>query len=152
MVISFFNANGSRALIELHKKRLMCLGSVPGRQNNVRESSIAALEMALNITRDITCMDDILSISKMPLAAVFLLQKAGTVAAWLEKHFNHMTEVLQPVTESLERASKRWIIASQLDAFISRCLKTNSPRSDFKRAFRGRWNFHERLVAFEMPY
>ncbi|KAI3087016.1 transcriptional regulator family: Fungal Specific TF [Penicillium roqueforti] len=107
------------ALIELHKKRLMCLGSVPGRQNNVRESSIAALEMALNITRDITCMDDILSISKMPLAAVFLLQKAGTVAAWLEKHFNHMTEVLQPVTESLERASKRWIIASRISRELS---------------------------------
>lgn len=92
----------------------MSLGSLPGNFDSVRESSIAAIESALNITRDITSMDDILNVRRMPLAAVLLLQKAGSVAVWLQIHFNHINEVLKPLTESLERASNRWMIASQL--------------------------------------
>ncbi|KAJ6125581.1 transcriptional regulator family: Fungal Specific TF [Penicillium samsonianum] len=104
------------ALIELHKQRLMSLDSLPGNFDSVRESSIAAIESALNITRDITSMDDILNVRRMPLAAVLLLQKAGSVAVWLQIHFNHINEVLKPLTESLERASNRWMIAKRVSS------------------------------------
>ncbi|KAJ5438285.1 transcriptional regulator family: Fungal Specific TF [Penicillium daleae] len=70
--------------------------------------------MVMSITRDITAMDDILDVQRMPLAAVLLLEKIGLTAIWLENYFGLSIGTVQPIIESLERASKRWTIASQI--------------------------------------
>jgi hypothetical protein len=70
--------------------------------------------MVLNITHDIICMDDVLDVRRMPLSAVILLQKAGTMAILLHKNYNRNIGVLQPIIGSLKRASKQWPIASKL--------------------------------------
>lgn len=69
--------------------------------------------MALNFARDIVLMDDILDNQRMPLAAVLLLEKAGTMAIVLNAHYKRNIDVLEPLIGSLERASKRWTIAGQ---------------------------------------
>ncbi|KAE8418957.1 hypothetical protein BDV36DRAFT_252707 [Aspergillus pseudocaelatus] len=98
------------ALLELHET-----ASTSGPHGDssplISESSIAAIEMALNFTRDIVCMDDILDVQRMPLAAVLLLEKAGTMAIVLNAHCKRNIDVLEPLIGSLERACKRWTIA-----------------------------------------
>ncbi|KAE8167925.1 hypothetical protein BDV40DRAFT_295045 [Aspergillus tamarii] len=102
------------ALLEHHET---ASASVPHENKPalISESSIAAIEMALNFARDIVLMDDILDNQRMPLAAVLLLEKAGTMAIVLNAHYKRNIDVLEPLIGSLERASKRWTIAALLN-------------------------------------
>lgn len=107
-------ANRSRALMELHKGMLMTPSnndSSPASRSESASTATATIEMTLNILHDIVRMDDVLKVQRMPLAAVMLLQKAGSMACWLQINHGHRVNALQPVIESLERASRRWGLA-----------------------------------------
>lgn len=85
----------------------------------VKESSIAALEMALTIAHDLMRMEktaDILKLDRMPLTAVILYKKVGLAAILLGKHYGRDTEtLLREVIQMLsERISRRWKIARRL--------------------------------------
>lgn len=82
----------------------------------VKESSIAALEMALTIAHDLMRMEktvDILKLDRMPLTAVILYKKVGLAAILLGEHYGRDTEtLLREVIQMLsERISRRWKIA-----------------------------------------
>ncbi|KAI3528635.1 hypothetical protein CSPX01_16087 [Colletotrichum filicis] len=105
------------ALIELHEKRLAFNDQkLP---LFVKESSIAALEMALTIAHDLMRTEktaDILKLDRMPLTAVILYKKVGLAAILLRKHYGRDTEtLLREVIQMLsERISRRWKIALQI--------------------------------------
>ncbi|KAK1545775.1 hypothetical protein CPAR01_03277 [Colletotrichum paranaense] len=85
----------------------------------VKESSIAALEMALTIAHDLMRTEktaDILKLDRMPLTAVILYKKVGLAAILLGKHYDRDTEtLLREVIQMLsERISRRWKIALQI--------------------------------------
>ncbi|KAK0376065.1 hypothetical protein CLIM01_06588 [Colletotrichum limetticola] len=85
----------------------------------VKESSIAALEMALTIAHDLMRTEktaDILKLDRMPLTAVILYKKVGLAAILLGKHYGRDTEtLLREVIQMLsERISRRWKIALQI--------------------------------------
>lgn len=99
--------------MELHKQRLIY---VITRDDfyAVAGSSIAAIEMVVNITCEIVGMDDVFDVRRIPLAAVILLQKAGSMTIWLKRYYNHNIRDMQPIIDSLERADKQWIVAGKL--------------------------------------
>ncbi|KAK1712379.1 hypothetical protein BDP67DRAFT_58256 [Colletotrichum lupini] len=107
------------ALIELHEKRLACNGQkLP---LFVKESSIAALEMALTIAHDLMRMEktaDILKLDRMPLTAVILYKKVGLAAILLGKHYDRDAKtLLREVIQMLSgRISRRWKIARRFQA------------------------------------
>lgn len=99
----------------------MCLDSqdYQSPRSSARDPSLAALEMALNIVRDLVyadLTDNILDAWKMPLTAVVLLKKAGMMAIWLESQYHRSTtiSVLPHVIQSLERVNHRWKVTGQL--------------------------------------
>ncbi|KXH34423.1 hypothetical protein CSIM01_00334 [Colletotrichum simmondsii] len=115
-----------RALIELHEKRL-ALNVAQELPLFVKESSIAALEMALTIAHDLTRMEktaDILKLDRMPLTAVILYKKVGLAAILLGKHYGRDTEtLLREVIQMLsERISRRWKIALQIASQLREAL------------------------------
>ncbi|KAK1525539.1 hypothetical protein CABS01_00628 [Colletotrichum abscissum] len=113
------------ALIELHEKRLACNG--PKLSLFVKESSIAALEMALTIAHDLMHMEktaDILKLDRMPLTAVILYKKVGLAAILLGKHYDRDTKtLLREVIQMLSgRISRRWKIALQIASQLREAL------------------------------
>ncbi|KAH8422053.1 C6 transcription factor, partial [Colletotrichum scovillei] len=93
----------------------------------VKESSIAALEMALTIAHDLMRMEktaDILKLDRMPLTAVILYKKVGLAAILLGKHYGRDTEtLLREVIQMLsERISRRWKIALQIASQLHEAL------------------------------
>lgn len=113
MIGSAPHANIDRALLELHKQRLMYV-TTHYDFDAVAESSLAAIEMVVNITCEIVGMDDVFDVRRMPLAAVILLQKVGSMMVWIERYYNRKSRDMQPIIESLERAGKQWIVAGKL--------------------------------------
>ncbi|KAF4814570.1 hypothetical protein CGCTS75_v013277 [Colletotrichum tropicale] len=118
-----------QALIELHGKRLTCAGGeeIP---SFARESSIAALESAINIAQDLLRVEktaDILELDRMPLPAVVLYKRVGFTAILLEKHHGRDTQdLLREVVQSLsDKIGKRWNVAIH----IASQLRKASPRS-----------------------
>lgn len=100
--------------MELHKGMLMTPSnndSSPASRSESASTATATMVMTLNILHDIVRMDDVLKVQRMPLAAVVLLQKAGSMACWLQISHGRRVEALQPVIESLERAGWRWGVA-----------------------------------------
>ncbi|KAK7458281.1 hypothetical protein Landi51_01104 [Colletotrichum acutatum] len=93
----------------------------------VKESSVAALEMALAIAGDLMRMEktvDILKLDRMPLTAVVLYKKVGLAAILLAKHYGRDTEnLLREVIQMLsERISRRWKIALQIASQLREAL------------------------------
>ncbi|EXF82634.1 hypothetical protein CFIO01_06110 [Colletotrichum fioriniae PJ7] len=93
----------------------------------VKESSIAALEMALTIAHDLMRMEktvDILKLDRMPLTAVILYKKVGFAAILLGEHYGRDTEtLLREVIQMLsERISRRWKIALQIASQLREAL------------------------------
>jgi hypothetical protein len=95
----------------LHEKRLVYFSrqSVP---SSVRETSTAALEIALTIFGELMRVDGawkILEIDRMPVTAVVLFEKMASVAILLQSQHNHNIEdAVQALSRAMERASKRW--------------------------------------------
>ncbi|KAI3554002.1 hypothetical protein CABS02_05721 [Colletotrichum abscissum] len=93
----------------------------------VKESSIAALEMALTIAHDLMHMEktaDILKLDRMPLTAVILYKKVGLAAILLGKHYDRDTKtLLREVIQMLSgRISRRWKIALQIASQLREAL------------------------------
>jgi hypothetical protein len=79
-----------------------------------KKHSSLALKTALQITRDITLMDDINELERMPLAAVVLLRKAVAAFPLLDGNCQSSNHILGDLHKSLQRAKARWQVASRI--------------------------------------
>ncbi|CAH0042301.1 unnamed protein product [Clonostachys rhizophaga] len=97
------------ALIELH---LNAIKSCP----DSKAFSLLAIDSVLNTTRDITRMDDVNNIRRMPLAAVLLLRRTVKAASMLDSSLGYHPnpEMLEDLTGSLRRARFQWRIAGDI--------------------------------------
>ncbi|KAH0422009.1 hypothetical protein CcaCcLH18_13081 [Colletotrichum camelliae] len=114
------------ALIELHEKRLTCAGGeeIPF---FAKESSIAALESAINIAQDLLRVEkvaDILELNRMPLTAVILFNRVGLTAILLGKHHGRDTEdLLREVIQMLsDKVAGRWNVAIHIASQLREAL------------------------------
>ncbi|CAG9996292.1 unnamed protein product [Clonostachys byssicola] len=98
------------ALIELHLKAIKSC-------SHSRAFSSLAIDSVLNTTRDITRMDDINNIRRMPLAAVLLLRRTVKATSMLKSALDYHpdTEMLEDLAGSLRRAKFQWRIAGNTD-------------------------------------
>ncbi|CAI6089466.1 unnamed protein product [Clonostachys chloroleuca] len=97
------------ALVELHLKAIK---SCP----NSRAFSLLAIDSVLNTTRDITRMDDVNNVKRMPLAAVLLLRRTLKAVSMFNSTlaYHPNPEVLEDLAGSLRRARFQWRIAGDI--------------------------------------
>ncbi|KAF4454307.1 hypothetical protein FALBO_15846 [Fusarium albosuccineum] len=107
---------------ELHKRRLACISDQQG-SAEIKKISVAALETALNVTKDLLGMDEdarsfnarIFDEDMMPITVVMLMQQAGSTALLLESEYQLDTgDVFQLAIRSLKVANSRWVIADTI--------------------------------------
>ncbi|KAF5013561.1 hypothetical protein FDECE_421 [Fusarium decemcellulare] len=116
------NAHRLRSTYELHKRRLACISDQQG-SAEIKKISVAALETALNVTKDLLGMDEdartfnarIFDEDMMPITVVMLMQQAGSTSLLLESEYRLDTgDVFQLAIRSLKVARSRWIIAGHV--------------------------------------
>ncbi|CAG9942801.1 unnamed protein product [Clonostachys rosea f. rosea IK726] len=97
------------ALFELHSKTIK---SCP----DSRAFSLLAIDSVLNTTRDITGMDDVNNVRRMPLAAVLLLRRTVKAASMFNSTLGYHPNpgVLEDLAGSLRRARFQWRIAGDI--------------------------------------